>query len=176
MAALKKLKEHPDFELAAAEALRLFENMAKAGHDMSGLITNGLIKAVIEAMKHNPLSAEVQLHGFATLEHLLRDAGTGGKTGAKVAAELVAAGGVPVMAASLSAQAMDGNVVAAGLKAHLELIERGVWRRRWPGLGADARAQTQRPRPRRLPRRTPPRTWCAPCTRRRCRATAGSMT
>ena len=41
---MKKLKEHPDLEVFAGEALRLFESMAKAGHDMSGLIVGGLIK------------------------------------------------------------------------------------------------------------------------------------
>jgi len=122
-AVLKKLKEHPELKEFAAEALLLFENMAKAGHDMSGLVQLGVVKAIVDAMKASPLDSQVQLHGFGALEHLLRDTANHGKTGAKVGQEIVACGGVPVLGTSLVAQAREPTVVGAGLKTMTEFID-----------------------------------------------------
>lgn len=122
-AVLKKLKEHPELKEFAAEALALFENMAKAGHDMSGLVQLGLVKAIIDSMKASPLDTQVQLHGFGALEHMLRDTANHGKTGNKVGHELVGCGGVPVLGSSLAAQAREPAVVGAGLKTLTEFMD-----------------------------------------------------
>jgi hypothetical protein len=125
MAVLKKLKEYPNMTEFADAALELFENMAKSGHDMTGLVTAGLIKAIIDAMKANPQSTSVQLRGFSTLEHIMRDpVHANSATGVKAAQELLGCGGVPVMGASMVAQARQPNVQEAALKTWLELFDK----------------------------------------------------
>ena len=69
-AVVKSLREHPEFEANAADALAFVENLLTADGDPARLVAMDVIPAVTAAVARYPRNADIQLNGLRCLIYL----------------------------------------------------------------------------------------------------------